>query len=215
MPTRSIIKSNFKGAPGRAVGPWKLKPMRRLVQTADLKYSNDFEQKRDLNPTLALEPLRPIDTLDLTQPAIKDLAQQLGGKPEDYRQAQRILILERLSPQSTLPERIAMDFLNENGVSYQTEVVANRGAGAGARVDILLDKGGYGLVWEIQGSRWHNLPGKFEKDTARNLALLGQEVGGLKVQSVTKLWENRLVSATRSIRENVLQNALLAIEVGQ
>ena len=181
-----------------------LKPMRRNTETADLKFGEIFDKEKDIQYVFETREVRSVDTLDLTDPLIKDLAQKLGGRPEDYRLAGRLMILERNMPNSTLPERIAIDYLQTRRIPHYTQTTST----TGARLDILLDKGGYGLGIEIDGSFWHSRTKK-ERDLQRTFGVVGQKVNGLRVKGIVRVTENDLLHKNK--REQVMGNAVLGL----
>lgn len=112
----------------------------------------------------------------------------------DNRLAKRIMQLKRAYPDGSLPELVAMDYLNRNRVQYiyQGSAFGGRRRRGGYVPDFVVAKQGQGLVIQIQGEYWHSKARKGFADKDAKVRLLGQWVNGMKVRQVVEVWENDL-----------------------
>lgn len=166
------------------------------------------------------EKLPPLPTLGeqarrvaaLVPDAQERLANQLG----DEQLAKRVLALQKKWPQGTVPELIAMDYLERRRATYgfQVWVIGGRKIKGGQVLDFVVDHGRNVHIWEIQGVYWHQRQDKMAADAAQRLALMGIRIWGKPVGAVIELWDSRLATDNRSKRQQVLEAAMVGRELG-
>lgn len=133
----------------------------------------------------------------------------------DRSLAKRVSKLTRKYPNGSVPELVAMDWLDRRNVPYQYQVpfAGGRSVRGGAILDFVLRRQGGVIVWRIQGDYHH---GKFLQeafDKEQRLALQRSKVQGQDVRSVVDIWTRRVID--RSLREDTLKDALIGIERGR
>jgi hypothetical protein len=82
-------------------------------------------------------------------------------------------------------------------------------------VDIVVELSAGVVILEVQGNYWHTKPGMPMRDAAQRQALMGLKIYGKKVTAVIEVWESRLVQPVQSIRDDVMQCALMGIAKGK
>lgn len=140
----------------------------------------------------------------------QDVARAL--KDDDL--TRRVLNLEKAHPYGTVPEMLAMDWLDKNLAEYVYQAKVNGGYRPGGLVpDFLVKRAGEGLALLIHGDYWHNIPGKREKDETDKLRLIGSYSNGVRIDDAVIVWESRLMRS-RQARDEAMENALQKIELG-
>jgi hypothetical protein len=159
----------------------------------------------------AFKVLRPFgDDLEPVDTILTEITNALGG---DERTAKRVRALQVDYPNGTLPELVTMDWLDVNKYRYiyQGRLFGGRAAAGGLLPDFVVDTGGgRGAAWQVQGEYWHNKSAeKGFSDTVGNLRLLGQVVGGIRIDKVTLLNERDILRR----RPFVFQMAIAGIAI--
>ena len=158
-------------------------------------------------------PLAPVPSvapfMDLVAADEKELTNLLG----DARLARRLIKLQARMPQASLPELIAYDWLEKYQIQflYQGEYGGGRQVRGGQVPDFVINWGGKGLVWRVQGDYWHTKPGARENDIVGKMQLMGSWVNGLQVRNIVDVWESQLYKRY----DFVLTMAMAGIEVGK
>ncbi len=113
----------------------------------------------------------------------------------------------------TVPELVTYDWLKRGGwrFIYQAELYGGRATAGGLLPDFVVETGaGTGMAWQIQGEYWHGKTNeKAVSDAAAALRLLGQVVGGIRIDKVINLWEQDLYTK----RPQVFEYALAGISL--
>jgi hypothetical protein len=119
-------------------------------------------------------------------------------------------------PDATLPELVALEWLARHQIKFifQQWLLGGRALKGGQVVDLLVLTGGGAIIIEVQGQFWHTKPGMIQHDAAQRLALLGITFQGRRISYVVAAWESKLVNKIQSIRDQVMNMALLGIELG-
>jgi len=136
----------------------------------------------------------------------------------DEQLAKRVLKMKKDKyPNATMPELVAIDWLERRGKkwAFQVWAIGGRKTKGGQVLDLIVDMGMGISIWEIQGNYWHNRPGKVQLDKAQRFALLGIEIWGKPVTAVLEIWESRIMTDKRSTRNQVFEMAMSGIELGQ
>lgn len=153
--------------------------------------------KRRRNQWILLKPLdnmfeTPTDTI------LTDLIRELG----DEKTAKRVRKLQLQfatggTNYATVPELVTMDWLEVNKYHYifQGQLYGGRARSGGVVPDFVVDMGGgKGMVWAVQGVYWHSkTKEKSFSDAADNLRMLGQYVGGIRIDKVVELWDDDIL----------------------
>ena len=125
--------------------------------------------------------------VELLDPALRELVGLLG----DERTAQRVARLQGEFPLASVPELVVYDWLGRQQIpfTFQGSLFGGRAMKGGAVPDFVVNDGGRGLVWRVQGTYWHTQPGARNKDLIEKLRMLGAEFDGLRIEAVVDLWE--------------------------
>jgi hypothetical protein len=151
--------------------------------------------------------------MNLADPRVTEVWGRLGRKPKDYKLAQRVVTLMSKHPHATVPELVAMDWLNQQGIEYVylAQIFGGHSRKGGAEVDLLFQYAGTGIAWQINGSYWHNRDEVAASDIIDRMKLLGATYHGIRIDKVCALWENRIYDD----RPRIFDWGLQGIELGQ
>jgi hypothetical protein len=146
------------------------------------------------------------------EPHVSEIWIRLGRKSNDLKTAKRVAHLMEQYPNGTIPELVAMDWLNQNQVQYEylAQVRGGRSRLGGVEADFLIQAGGVGLVWLINGNYWHSRPEVAESDVVDKLRFLGSTYHGIRIEKVCALWERRVYED----RPQIFELAMVGIELG-
>lgn len=187
----------------------ELKGLPKLRKLSVLRGLPDLEGRRR-KPALPELPgvTEESDTLSPAEERRREIARLVG----DDGLAHRVMKLQREHPQGTVPELVAMDWLQREGIAfyYQTELFGGR-RGGGLVPDFLVQTGANSDAWMIQGEYWHSRDGKEEADAADYLRLRGTDFGTGRIQNVLQLWD----SAIYRNRPDVFWAAMAGVEMGR
>lgn len=154
----------------------------------------------------ALEPFG--GDVEVVDTVLTEITNALGG---DEKTAKRVRQLQAQFPNGTLPELVTMDWLSAGKYRYvyQGRLFGGRAAPGGLLPDFVVDMGGgKGAAWQVQGEYWHNRSAEKKfTDAAGNLRLLGQIVGGIRIDRVLLLNEKDILRR----RPTVFQLAVAGI----
>ena len=136
---------------------------------------------------------------------------RLTGIVGDEALAGRVEKLALRFPNATIPELSVYDWLRRQQVefTFQGEFGGGRSLRGGAVPDFVIDQGGHGLVWRVQGEYWHSRLGNRDKDLAQKIAMMGQNVSGVRVGTVVDVWERDIYQR----REHTLRMALAGASI--
>jgi len=146
--------------------------------------------------------------LDIVDEKTRQTERVLG----DLTQAKRVIKLQEEFPRGTLPELVAMDWLNSrhHHYFYQVEVLGGRRAG-GLVPDFVLPKGGEALAILVQGTYWHEGFENVQKTQTAVERLKGSIVFGQRISEVVEVWDRKLFED----RDRVMGLAVVGIGVGR
>ena len=148
------------------------------------------------------------------KPAIESRAEHLGQVLKDDELGKRVAKLEEKHHYATVPEMLAMDWLDKNLADYVFQAKVNGGFRPGGLVpDFVLRRMDKGIALLIHGEYWHNVPGKREKDAVDKLRLVGQYTNGVYIDKAVIVWESRLMRSKQQ-RDEAMTAALQGIELG-
>lgn len=138
-------------------------------------------------------------SFDYLPPAFSDFKEQvntdlteLTNRLGDRKLAERVIALQSVYPNGTVPELVTMDWLKRGGwrYVYQAELYGGRADKGGLLPDFVVEAGS-GMAWQIQGEYWHGRNAtKAVSDAEAALRLTGQSVGGIRIDKVVNLWES-------------------------
>lgn len=142
--------------------------------------------------------------------ALTELTRRLG----DEATAKRIRALQATLggvSSGTVPELVTYDWLQRSGYNFifQAELYGGRATAGGLLPDFVVETGaGVGMAWQIQGEYWHGKSGdKKVSDAEAAMRLMGQVVGGVRIEQVIFIWEED----TYTKRPQVFQYAVSGI----
>jgi hypothetical protein len=186
-----------------ASGVFRLKPLDKLKGVKDFKVR-------------ALKLAKPVGgetSIDLRDDTAKEVWDRLGRQPRDWKLAQRVATLMRTYPNGTVPELVAMDWLNQMQIPfiYLAQIYGGHARKGGVEVDLLFEQGGVGVAWLVHGNYWHSRPEVSESDVGDKLRFLGATYHGIKIEKVVALWERKIYFC----RPQVFEQGLAGIELGQ
>lgn len=139
-------------------------------------------------PTQAI-PARLPSRESTESPEVRAAAEVM--ETTDIKFVKKILTLRQGFTQATFPEMITYDWLTSQGLAfvYQGEIYGGRRQPGGLLPDFVIDVGGAGIAWQVNGEYWHGRLDQKANDAANNIRLLGQTVNGLVIDQVVELWE--------------------------
>lgn len=144
---------------------------------------------------------------------VLDIAYRIcGDRVKTVKMAKQFLALKQQYPDATLPEGIVYQQLMADQIEfvYQQDFSSGRVFYGGAVIDFWLPS--YGNVIRCQGNFWHSKPERRERDEVSRAMLTGSFISGVRVQTVTDLWESRIQGCDRV---NAIRLAVQGIELGQ
>lgn len=194
--------------------PWKLdsKGLKGVSGVKDLsaKGLGKLEFETNIAPIESVEGGSP---LNLDDDELTALIRTLGNDTRARRLAKRVQRLKRQYPRGTVPELVAVDWMQRHGYwfVYQAPLAGGRSSKGGSVADIVTQSGGKGIVIRIQGDYWHSLKPQAARDAAAKITLIGSSYGSLKVSYVVDAWESRIYKNP----DWVFSQALAGIEVGR
>lgn len=145
-------------------------------------------------------------------PAVLDIAYRIcGDRNAAIKLAKRFMRLKQQYPDATLPEGITFAQLTDDQIDfvYQQDYSSGRVYYGGNVIDFWLPD--YGNVIRVQGNFWHSKPERRERDEVGRSMLIGSFISGVRVQTVTDLWESRVQGCDRV---NAIRLAVQGIELG-
>lgn len=131
----------------------------------------------------------------------------------DVQLGKRIIALKNDKyPYATIPELIYLDWLDRKGERYTFQAQLFGGwRGGGLVPDFVVSRGGQARAILVNGTYWHQTPGKTTKDASDKLRLLNSYFNGVIITNVVIIWESRLMSSSR---DQVMEASLVGIEMG-
>jgi hypothetical protein len=146
---------------------------------------------------------------------LQELTRRLGGRTADYKLAKRILQMQTEGwyqeiPAASIPELVVYCYLTDNKIpfTYQAMLFGGRRAKGGLVPDFVVQSGGLGLAWLIQGEYWHDRSTTHgQKDATNRLRLVGTVYKGVRISGMVELWENDIFR----MRPKIFQLALNVI----
>lgn len=142
--------------------------------------------------------------------ALQELIRELGGRSADVKLAKRVLNMKAEYPAASIPELIVHCWLTDNKIpfSYQAMLFGGRRAKGGLIPDFVVQYGGLGLAWQVQGEYWHERQTDHgQKDISVRLRLIGTVYQGVTISDVVSLWEKDIYR----MRPRIFQYALNGI----
>jgi hypothetical protein len=120
----------------------------------------------------------------------------LGGRGDARKIAKRVLQLMPEYPAGSFPELVVFHYLESKSIPfhYQATLFGGRRAKGGILPDFIVQYGGKGMAWNVQGEYWHRRDSAHgQKDAISNLRMLGQVYKGVRIEQVVELWENDIL----------------------
>lgn len=142
--------------------------------------------------------------------ALQELIRDLGGRSADVKLAKRVLAMKPEYPAASIPELIVWCWLTDRKIpfTYQAMLFGGRRAKGGLVPDFVVQYGGMGLAWQVQGEYWHaRTAAHGQKDATVTLRLVGTMYHGVRISAVVELWERDIYR----MRPRIFQMALAGI----
>lgn len=141
---------------------------------------------------------------------LQKIIRTLGGTTEASKLAKQVMALKPEYPAASLPELVTFVWLKAYNIpfTFQAMLFGGRRAKGGLVPDFVIQYGGKGMAWMIQGEYWHDRATRHgQKDTDVRLRLLGTIYKGVSISDVVELWEKDIYR----LRPRVFQYALNGI----
>lgn len=139
---------------------------------------------------------------------LQKLVRALGNTSDAERIAKRVLKLKEEFPAGSIPELVTYDWLRSQSIPfhYQAMLFGGRRAKGGLVPDFVVQYGGKGMVWNIQGEYWHaRSTAHGQKDLTSGLRLIGTTYKGVRIDAVVELWENDVLRKRPLVFEQAKQ----------
>jgi hypothetical protein len=175
------------------VGIFRLNPIRALRGL-----------KGQTKPTVRIpSPVAGDFVLDLRDKTALEVHARIGRKPKDWKLAQRVAALMQQHPNGTIPELVAMDWLNQQQIEYiyLAQIYGGHRRKGGVEVDLLFQYAGVGIAWLVHGEYWHSRPEVSASDAIDRLRFLGATYHGIRIDKVVALWESDIYHRRPSVFE--------------
>lgn len=188
--------------------PTRLKGLPRLP---GIKGIGDIGRKRK---RALPQPVDVPGEMNLVDPRVNEIYSRLGKRSTaDFKLAKRVATLMGQYPDGTIPELVTLDWLEQQKIpyTYQAWIYGGRSRQGGVIPDFVLESGGRGMAWLVQGDYWHSKAEVSSSDVSDKLKLLGVLFHGVRIEEVVELWENKIYSK----RPQVFEWALMGIEMGR
>lgn len=140
--------------------------------------------------------------------ALQKLINNLGGRGDARKIAKRVMALKPEYPAASIPELVVHDWLTQKKIpfTYQAMLFGGRRAKGGLVPDFVVNYGGKGLAWQIQGEYWHSRQTAHgQKDFTNTVRLIGTMYQGIRIESVVELWEKDIYRKRPQIFTEALQ----------
>lgn len=133
---------------------------------------------------------------DIGDPRIREI---MRGTNSSEKEAKSILTLEGQFPSHTMPELVAMDWLNGAQADYvsQASVMGGRRQRGGMVPDFLVRQGGHWNAWLIQGDYYHSsgFQERYQqqgRDMVAKLRLTKSYFAGVTIERVITMNESQI-----------------------
>lgn len=146
--------------------------------------------------------------------ALQELIRNLGGRSADVKLAKRVLGMKPQFPAASIPELIVYCWLTDHKVpfTYQAMLFGGRRAKGGLVPDFVVQSGGQGIAWQVQGRYWHRRSSEHgQKDGTSLGRIVGTVYKGVRISSLVELWEGKIYT----MRPRIFQLALNGIGLGE
>lgn len=124
--------------------------------------------------------------------ALQEFIRDLGGRSADVKLAKRVFSMMPEFPAASKPELVVYCWLTDQKIpfTYQAMLFGGRRTKGGLVPDFVVQYGGKGLAWQIQGEYWHaRTRAHGQKDFANVARLIGADYHGIRINAVVELWE--------------------------
>lgn len=154
------------------------------------------------------EVTRTTGFASLTDPRIAEILGKIGRGSEQEALAKRVVALEQLYPQATLPELVTIDYLKQKSVEFyfQELVAGGRNVKGGRVLDFVIPQGGQCLVLAVHGEYWH--PSE-QQETMTRLIIMSSIIAGMKPWAYVEIWEDDIFLDA----DRVLDSAMAGIQL--
>lgn len=160
-------------------------------------------------PLLDIQPISPQRADDQHNALVR----ALGGDSSAEKLAKTVETLRVDHPHATVPELVTYNWLEAHGVpfKFQAALLGGRTVRGGALPDFVLQLSRQGgMVWNVNGTYWHNIPLVAQREQVQRESLLGQTLDGILIQSYVALWEDRIMARNR---DELFWSAMSGVEM--
>lgn len=184
----------------------KKKKMRRSRQKKKIDRGKLSRKKRGL-PDLDA-PKKRTSQVNILSEKEREVTRTLG----DPVLAKRVLKLQEDNPLGTLPELVAMDWLNSRHFQYfyQVHVLGGRRAGGLVPDFVIPQSASSTLALLVNGSYWHSGFAQKDRDSSAKIRLVGTNVFGFHIDKVVEVWDTKLYAD----RDATMNAAMGGVELG-
>lgn len=123
---------------------------------------------------------------------LQKIVRTLGGTTEALKIAKRVMVLRQEHPAGSLPELVTYHWLESRNIpfTFQAMLFGGRRTKGGLVPDFVIQYGGKGMAWQIQGEYWHDRATQHgRKDMSNTIRLLGSVYKGVRIDYVVEVWE--------------------------
>lgn len=135
--------------------------------------------------------------------------QQAFALLKNERLTRRVLRLKRQNPNGTLPELVAMDWLNAQQFRYEFQYPLYGGrtarAGEGVIPDFVIFEGAGPDAWLIQGDYWHSRVEQRSRDAVALAKITKAFANGVPINRVMEIWESDIYDHNPTVFELAMQ----------
>jgi len=168
--------------------------------------------KKPRKPATPLLDIKPSGA-QLADDTFNTMVRALGGDAGAEKLAKTVQTLQKDHPYATVPELVTYNWLEAQGVPFrfQAALLGGRTVRGGALPDFVLQMSRQGgMVWNVNGTYWHNIPLVMEREQVQKEQLIGQTLDGILIQSYVALWEDRIMAPNR---DDVFWSAMSGVEL--
>lgn len=127
---------------------------------------------------------------------LQRIVNSMGGTSDALKIAKRVLKLKQQFPAGSIPELVTYNWLEQRQIpfTYQAMLFGGRREKGGLVPDFIVQYGGKGMAWQVQGEYWHRQQASHgQKDLSNRLRLLGTFYRGVRIDYVVELWEKDIL----------------------
>lgn len=139
---------------------------------------------------------------------LQKIVNALGGRSDAMKIAKRVMVLKAQHPAASLPELVTYQWLESRNIpfTFQAMLFGGRRTKGGLVPDFVVQYGGKGMAWQVQGEYWHRYQSQHgQKDLSVRVRLLGTVYKGVRIDYVVELWERDILRKRPQVFLQALQ----------